>query len=112
MSDERELVLAARQLLSVPERWTRSTTARRADGSETKPTADDACMWCVVGAVAHFAPGGIVPYNVLRLFDQKIGEFLPHLPAVTLNGFEWAHDRFFTYEVMLRFLDFVLESFG
>jgi hypothetical protein len=112
VSDERELILAARQLLSDPERWTRSTPARRADGSEAKPTAPDACKWCIVGAVAHFAPGGIVPYNVLKLLDQKIAEFLPHLPEVTREGFEWTHDRYFTHQVMLNFLDFVLASSG
>lgn len=110
--DELALISLARQLIAESGHWTRSTPARRANFTETKPTAQDACMWCVVGAIARFAPAGIIPYNILRYLDEKVLEFLPNLPAVSREGFEWAHDRYFTHDMMLRFLDFVLTSAG
>ncbi len=110
--EEFALVLAAKQLLSDEGRWTQSTPARNEHHREVKPTAPDACKWCVVGAIAHLSPGGIVPYNVLRYLDEKIIEFIPMLPAVTRKGFEWTHDHYFTHSMMLNFLDYVLASSG
>lgn len=106
---ERAIVTAARLLLSDPARWTRCTPARNEQGLSVKPTAWNACCWCVVGAIARVSPEGLAPYNVLKVLDQKIYDFFPDLPRGHYN-FEWVHDGHFDHETMLRFLNYVITS--
>lgn len=40
-----------RQLLSEPARWTQGTMARSKSGELVTPRSDDACSWCMFGAV-------------------------------------------------------------
>lgn len=106
---ERAIVIAARALLSDPDHWTQAAPARTEMGVPVKPTAWNACMWCVVGAIARMSPEGLAPYNVLKVLDEKIFDFFPDLKRGH-RTFEWIHDGMFDHDTMLRFLDFVIVS--
>lgn len=41
---------AARELISVPERWTQDVPARGKSGKEVSPISKHAVCWCMVGA--------------------------------------------------------------
>lgn len=102
------LLLAARELLHDPERWTKYAPARNERNEHVKPTDPQACRWCLMGAIAHFAPGGIIPYNVLRYVDEMLPPFMPNFKLVDDHGFEWTHDHMFDHPKMLAFLDFLI----
>jgi hypothetical protein len=56
-----EVLIAARELISVPERWTKSAYARSADGRPIGPcgvASQDAVCWCPVGAVDRLVEDG------------------------------------------------------
>ena len=46
-----EILKAARELISVPERWTQRSYARAADESSRSYNDGEACKWCVMGAI-------------------------------------------------------------
>jgi 3-polyprenyl-4-hydroxybenzoate decarboxylase len=67
--------------------WTKDAYARRADGSATQTTADDAVCWCTVGAIASIAGGFMTP-----LFDRAVG-ILGLSLGRTIVGFNDAPNR-------------------
>jgi hypothetical protein len=94
----KEILIKARDLISDPKRWTKSTYARRQDGSPCSALNAEAVCFCAVGAIAratdgHFEPtvalvkqlkmlcgGDVIDFNdshshaeVLALFDKAIG---------------------------------------
>ena len=48
---------AAATRIEQPGAWTQDAYAKRADGSTTTTTADDAVCWCAVGAIGSVAGG-------------------------------------------------------
>jgi hypothetical protein len=44
------------ELLSSEEKWTKEALARNADGMEVHELDDDACSWCLIGAIHHCYP--------------------------------------------------------
>lgn len=59
---ELEILKAARELISVPERFTTGTSARDKLGNEVHPKSEDASCWCAIGAVDSF--GGSSAYSL------------------------------------------------
>ena len=51
----RSVLVAARDLLSDPRRWTQGAMARRTDGEPVDPTSGRAEQWCAVGAINRAA---------------------------------------------------------
>lgn len=45
---------AARELISVPERWTQNIFARDKDGGRIDPQSDEAVCFCSFGAIERF----------------------------------------------------------
>lgn len=63
-----EILKAARERISDPERWTTGAYARAIDGTGARPATDEACKWCAYGALlAELGvnqPGpGTAPYD-------------------------------------------------
>jgi len=48
-----EVLIAARELISVPKRWTQHTFALDAHGDESEPNEPGAVCWCALGAIRH-----------------------------------------------------------
>lgn len=89
-----EILIKARELISVPERWTQETMARTPLGDECPIDSDEASCWCAWGAISRVSTGdyyeayslitemadyGVVNFNdththaeVLGLFDRAI----------------------------------------
>ena len=92
-----EILKAARELLSVPERWTKRVSARATDGKSCPIDSPNATCWCIVGALGKITdyalpdectdvlreglPGSLVSFNdaperthaeVLARFDEAI----------------------------------------
>lgn len=55
MSNVREILIAARELISDPARWTQGASARTRDGNAALVDDPSACSWCALGATAHEA---------------------------------------------------------
>ena len=55
MSDATDVLVAARDLIAEPERWTQGSPARDAQGNRTGWGAPAAVCWCAVGAVEKAA---------------------------------------------------------
>lgn len=93
-----DVLVAARELISVSERWTQGETARDRDGRFVLSDSKDAVCWCGLGALTkavkassfwfeardlllRVEPGGIAKFNdakgrthaeVVALFDSAI----------------------------------------
>lgn len=52
-----EILIAARALITPPDKWTQGEIARDDEGNATSPTAMDAVCWCAQGAIAKVAGG-------------------------------------------------------
>jgi hypothetical protein len=104
-----EILRAARLLLSDPEQWTQTVHARNACGDPVKPTDPDAVRWCIYGAIAHFSPGGCIPFDLLRRMDAAVPVFSPEI----IGDEDWdvgeLNDKVFDHPTMLRFIDFLLD---
>ena len=51
----REILVAARELISQPERWTKGEYARDLNGRRVSPGGPNAVCWCSIGAMAKVA---------------------------------------------------------
>lgn len=63
-----EILKAARELISVPERWTQGCEARGDDRRELDPLSDKAVCWCADGALSYAgkeAPEVIVQARIM-----------------------------------------------
>lgn len=98
-----DVLVAARELISVPERWTRGSYARDIDGRQRGAKSDYATCWCASGAIervagdatffglqdkawkalASLSGGSVATFNddqrtthadVLELFDRAIAD--------------------------------------
>lgn len=56
----REALIAARELIEDPERWTQEESARDADGKGVPIGSPEACQWCAMGALSKIAPDGLM----------------------------------------------------
>jgi hypothetical protein len=56
-----DVLRAARERISDPERWTKGESAKNAQGEWTTASASDACRWCAVGAVWCEAGATLMP---------------------------------------------------
>lgn len=54
-TDTRDILIGARKLIERPGAWTKKYAARTQEGWLTAPNANDACMWCVHGAILKVA---------------------------------------------------------
>ena len=55
MGKPSEILIAAKELISDPDRWTMKFLARNKVEREVDPTAPFACKWCAAGAVINIA---------------------------------------------------------
>ena len=53
----REILVAARELISEPERWTQGEHARDLNGRRVSPGGPNAVCWCSLGALEKVADG-------------------------------------------------------
>lgn len=55
-----DLLRAAKERISDPERWTRGCLARDANGKPVSPEDSRATRWCAIGSVRRTAPGPFI----------------------------------------------------
>lgn len=53
--DKKDVLIAARELISEESRWTKGEAARSKDGSSVDPNSPLAVCWCAVGAIEKIA---------------------------------------------------------
>lgn len=103
-----EIIAQVRFILGDEANWTRYAPARNAEGLQVKPSDPRACTWCIEGALAYVAPGGLIPYTLLRHIDAAAREFLP----MYVVDMDWTvselNDELFDHEMLVQFLDFLL----
>ncbi len=63
-----EILKAARELISAPERWTQETSARTPDGRRCGALNANAVCWCSTGATLMFDPD-----NLGHFADSALG---------------------------------------
>lgn len=94
---------AARDLISVPQRWTQGASARNRDGHTCSPLSPEATCFCATGAVRR-ACHAEVQSDVSEALDMAVAEFgCPYIEdfndgALTshravLGVFDWAIER-------------------
>lgn len=73
-----QILRETRELLSVPDRWTKGARARDASGSSVCPENQAAASWCLGGAIAIVCnPFGILPPSMIRLLDKVVRIIFP-----------------------------------
>ena len=55
MKSAHQILVEARELLSVPERWTKDEYARDPSGEAVMPLSERAVCWCTIGAMYRIA---------------------------------------------------------
>lgn len=100
MTDLQQLI-AARDLLSDPRRWTTETFARNAEGDSVSEYSADACSFCAHGAINHVAGGHFgtptalytAAARLLKEGEPNVAEVNDHLGyAATMKMFALAID--------------------
>lgn len=97
-----KILTDARELLSVPERWTQGWFAKDIDGHDVSYGSPKACRWCLSGALGNVDPLGdaLASFAASELLDLALGR------GVSCGYFvEWqdASDR--THGEVLQLLD-------
>jgi hypothetical protein len=57
-TDTRDVLVAVRDLIADPKAWTQRTYARDAHGRVVDECSDEACAWCLSGALFKVTDGG------------------------------------------------------
>lgn len=70
-----EILTAARELLSVPERWTKGSPARTSDGTMTDARSEDAVCWCARGALQRVSDCCDEVYASRAILRQATGNY-------------------------------------
>lgn len=75
-----EVLRKARALIDKPESWTQGAYARTADGKDLPPKDEQACAWCILGAVHQVADGGGVSVDAIETLVKALPTATAHLP--------------------------------
>lgn len=78
-------------LLSHPERWTKKCSARNQNGTSVLPDSEDACSWCLSGAIYKCYPVREVRLRIQTLVMIEIDSI-----------WEWNDKDFRTHEQVLE----------
>jgi len=104
---ELSIILSAKDLLTDPGCCVFGAPACDDSGNRLKPTDPRATHWCLMGAIARFSPGGLIPYNALRHIDDCFVALEPILSEDFT--FEAIYDQLFSHDQVLQFFDFMLQ---
>lgn len=103
----RQVLEAARDLLSDPERWTQGVFARDENGVQVRPKDASACKWCLLGAVAICSNDiGISPPQLLNYLN----EMMKHIYGDDFANLGDLND-YVSHSVLLEFMDRALQGF-
>lgn len=110
-----EDLIAIRDLLSDPARWTQILSARRADGDYAWPRAPEAVRWCLVGAAQRMSTtylGSVISLlaRVLASDERDVPTHLEMLrdPYATVAAWNDADGR--THAEVLALIDRAIEE--
>lgn len=96
-----QIIRKARELITPREKWTQEIYAQGTDGWDIDPIDEDACKWCLLGAlrcVGHFRGDRNIPAQIM---DTLLG--IASIPVHTFND---TH----THEEVLALLDKAAEA--
>jgi hypothetical protein len=109
---ERELLIAARDLLADPSRWIKGEIAQNAAGDARNPDDPDACKWCMNGALIHCAGSGEW-WSEERQEPTTLGIALDCLSRITGNNLPvsaWQDREQTTHQEMLELFGKAIEG--
>lgn len=69
-----EIVIAARERIADPARWTQGELARNAAGCSVNPCNGNAARWCAIGSIERECTGQMLYYSVRSLFNVQLAE--------------------------------------
>lgn len=71
-----EILRKARDLISVPERWTKGELARSAGGYKVSPRSSNATCWCIEGALIKASGEWAYETRAIKLMMQIVNSVL------------------------------------
>lgn len=103
-----QVLLDTRNLLSEHDRWNQGTFAVTADGQSTNPTDQEACRWCLLGAMARCSSDlGIIPPQLLR-FVEGMMHFVYGDQFATIGEM----NDYIDHQSLINFVDQCIRRFG
>jgi hypothetical protein len=103
MSEVTEVLVAARELIVEPDRWTKRTLAANEEGVGVDPTSEEAVCWCTVGAIQKAAASANNPDELEHLAVRAMfNTYIPYYPLGDWNDGS-------THELVLSVFDKAIE---
>ena len=96
-----EALREARGLIASPDKWTQRVSARREDGVRVDQASDEACRWCLIGAMGRIAILEKVENEEWQKMCRAVARYVPGYQ--TLEQFN--DDLLTTHEQVLRAMD-------
>jgi hypothetical protein len=108
----REVLAAARERISSPDRWTQGLYAVDAQGERVKPRDPSACCWCLLGALACESNiHGIIPPPLYTfLTEVMVFQYGSLNGKPVFDGLSAMND-YVTHTALMGFLDYALQQF-
>jgi hypothetical protein len=104
----KQVLVDARNLIAVRDRWTQEAHARDSEGHNVRPRDPRARCWCLLGAVAWSSNElGIIPPPLLTFIESMVPY---HCGKDRFMGPGSMND-YFNHESVLSFLDHAIDQF-
>jgi hypothetical protein len=87
MTTVRDALIAARELISSPQRWTTAWYARDSNGAPVDPLDASACKWCALGALRHVTGSANEIAPAIAACRTALMQQIPGESVNTLNDY-------------------------
>ncbi len=101
----KEVLIAARGLIDTPGKWTKGSSARRADGAQVTPFVADACTFCASGAIMRATTDG-----TNEDYSTAVSALRKHIPIERWGVACYNDDASTTHADMLKLFDKAIAS--
>ena len=81
----RELLIAAKKLISNPAKWCQGTFARKPTGDKCAASNPEACQWCASGAVYRATRDGFFTQEERIEAMRRLADAGAHLEPATIS---------------------------
>jgi hypothetical protein len=111
MLSEHEIYVKVKELLATEEQWTQGHYAKNTNGTPVGYTSEDACSFCLLGALDKTVQNLICRSEIPSLcvaINEKLNAMAGNNDDVILSEFNDTH----TYEEVIAVLDRAIELSG
>jgi hypothetical protein len=108
MKSPKEILVAARELISDPDHWAKGYFAFDKYNQRISPENKQAVKWCLVGAIRHSEPEGYA--NSIAAAQRIVSDLLADLPDASLPGYLGLFNDQHSHEEVLAVLDEAIEK--